>query len=270
MNTYTRLLLATLLVLLPLAGEAAPRVSKPIAECAQHLPYGVPKSAKTETTLICREGYALEHDNRAKIPAWVAYTLTPTTAVGCTDRAAGFRPSPDIARGQRAETRDYAKSGYDIGHMANSADMRSSAQLSEESNLLDNAAPQLPGLNRAAWKSLETRARTWAVGRNSSILIYVGPIYELKGVATIGPGRVVVPSAFYKVLVDQRTRDVLAFIYPHQASRSSPPAFKTSLAEVQRQTGIIFPMPPRARLAGAIWPVTGSGTLARAAACPAK
>jgi endonuclease G len=228
--------------------------------CKAHLPYGQPKVSKSDITPICREGYALAHDNKAKIPAWVAYTLTPASATGCDDRAAGFKPEPSVPAGKRAETKDYAKSGYDIGHMANSADMRSTDQLSLESNVLSNAAPQLPGLNRAAWKSLEVRSRAWAAGRGDDILVYVGPIYDLKGATTIGKNAVVVPTAFYKVLVDQKTLEVLVFIYPHAASKATPQTFRSSIAEVQKQTGIIIPLPKGAKLTGPMWP-----TMAQAA-----
>jgi endonuclease G len=259
--------IAAILLAAPLLATASVSLSKPIAECAQHLPYGLPKGAKTDTTLICRDGYALEHDNRAKIPAWVSYTLTPKGAVGCEERAGAFKADPSLDRTKRSETKDYAKSGYDIGHMANSADMRSNDQLSEDSNVTSNAAPQLPGLNRAAWKSLEVRTRSWVVGRNHDLLIYVGPIYALKGAKTIGKNQVVVPTGFFKVLVDQKTLEVVAFIYPHEASRATPGAFKTSLAEVQKQTGLKLPLPEKAVLSKEVWPVVTSGTKSKSSAC---
>lgn len=258
-----RRILATLLVALSFSAHAnnVVRETQPMNQCTSHLPFGVPKSAKQNTTSICREGYALEHDNVAKIPAWVAYRLTPTGAIGCEDRAAGFKPEPSVEAGKRAEARDYAKSGYDIGHMANSADMRGNEALSIESNVLSNAAPQQPGLNRVAWKSLETRVRTWAVFREHDLIVYVGPIYDTKTAITIGRNHVVVPTAFYKVLVDTQTKDVLAFIYPHADSREPPASFLSSLAEVQKQTHIVFPVPKGAKLGGPIWPVFGASSI---------
>lgn len=258
-----------LLALLFSTSAFAVTPSKPLDQCKQHLPYGTPSSAKADVTDICRPGYALRHDNTAKIPVWVAYRITPQSAIGCEERAGAFKADPDLQQGRRSTSRDYAKSGYDIGHMANSADMRSSDQLSEDSNVTSNAAPQLPGLNRAAWKSLEVRTRSWVIGRGHPILVYVGPIYKLKGAKVIGRNEVVVPDAFYKVLVDTKTADVLAFIYPHEASTATPGAFQSSIPEVQRRTGIVLPLPKDA-VKSELWPITASGMSAKATSCPTK
>lgn len=262
-------LLLLLAALLPLSALAGVSPSRPISECAQHVPFGVPTTQKTDTTTICRPGYALQHDNRAKIPVWVAYELTREKALGCSAREDGFEPDRAIPAGKRAELRDYAKSGYDIGHMANSADMRWSDQASDDSNVLSNAAPQLPGLNRAGWKSLETRTRSWALDRGR-LIIYVGPIYSQKGAKTIGANQVVVPEAFYKVLVDAQRKEVLAFIYPHRATREAPGAFRTSLAEVQRQANVVLPVPAGFRSPREIWPVRAPSTSQRAVTCAVR
>jgi endonuclease G len=262
-----RILAALFLVVSFSAHAEVIALANPISSCAKHVPYGQPKARTQDTTVVCRDGYMLEHDNKAHIPIWVAYTLTPETAVGCFPRVSGFQPDPNIRAS--AIARDYAKSGYDIGHMANDSDMRWSAKAQQESNLFPNAAPQLPGLNRAAWKSLEVRTRSWAVGRKNPILVYVGPIYDTKLDITIGSSRVVVPHAFYKVLVDQKTGDTLAFIYAQTESTEGPDTFLSSLAEVQRQTGVVLPMPKNAKFNKTTWPVTASSIKQKAATCSA-
>lgn len=245
----------SLIVSAAYAGErAVPRPAMPMDQCFAHLPYGQPKSSRADTSMICRQGYSLEHDNKAKIPAWVAYTLTPKRAIGCKPRVSTFRPDPSIDESNSAKMKDYAKSGYDIGHMANSADMRWSAQVELESNLFANAAPQLPGLNRAAWKMLEDQTRAWAVQRQNPLLIYVGPVYKKVAPTTIGHGRVTVPSSFYKIIIDQKTKETMVFLYPHQASGAPPSSFQTSLAVVQGLTQIVFPLPPKVVLSHALWP----------------
>ena len=264
-----KLLVLLLVALLSLPALAALSPNRPLSECSQHLPFGVPTTVKTGTTVICRPGYALQHDNRAKVPVWVAYELTREKALGCSARAETFVADRALPAGGRATVKDYARSGYDIGHMANSADARWSDQASEDSNALSNAAPQLPGLNRAAWKALEVRTRSWALNRGR-LIIYVGPIYSQKGSRTIGANQVVVPEAFYKVVVDASSREVLAFIYPHEASREAPAAFKTSLEEVQRRAGLVLPVPPRAVRARAVWPVVTSAANQKAVTCGAR
>lgn len=253
-----RVLLAMFLSLLVSTTNAnellAPRPSMPMESCTQHVPYGTPKSARDATTTICREGYALEHDNKAHIPAWVAYSLTPEQALGCYPRVAHFQPDPSIPDDASARAKDYAKSGYDIGHMANDGDMRWSPQVELESNLFSNAAPQLPGLNRAGWKMLEDQTRAWAVQRGHSLLIYVGPVYEKTAPTTIGKDHVTVPLSFYKIIVDQTTNEVMVFLYPHQDTSAPPSTFQISLAVVQGITQIVFPLPAEVSFSKSVWP----------------
>lgn len=266
-----RFVVATALALLAVASLAStPRLSKPMSECAQHLPYGQPASAREDVTAICREGYALLHDNHAKIPVWVSYVLTPQEVLGCAVRTSDWDPDPSLYPGKRAEPRDYAKSGFDIGHMANSADMRWDVQVEIESNTLSNAAPQRPALNRGPWRQLEDQVRAWVLYRSSAIVVYVGPIYSASG-QTIGPNRVLVPHAFWKVLVDQKTNQVLAFIYPAEAARGQPEQFRTTVAEVQRQTGVTLPLPKTPVFSSYTWasPSKTAGK-ERATACPSS
>jgi endonuclease G len=68
--------------------------------------------------LLCRAGYALSHDADHKVPDWVAYHLTIKKMKGTFPRSNDYRPDPDIEPGQRAELKDYKRSGYDRGHMA--------------------------------------------------------------------------------------------------------------------------------------------------------
>lgn len=243
-----RSLLLALLVALSLPVQAV-RPSQPMEACRQHLPYSEPHVRRADTTKVCRQGYALEHDNRAKIPIWVAYTLTPERAVGCFPRTSDWQPDPSLRPDARAVPKDYAKSGYDIGHMANNSDARWDRLVEAESNVLSNAAPQLPSLNRGPWKRLEDQTRAWTIERGTHLLVYVGPIYDAQAPSTIGAGRVTVPRAFYKVLVDQRAKEVVAFIYPADAQQGDPGTFRVSLAEVQRQTGINFYLPKGFNLA---------------------
>lgn len=264
MNAMKKLLIAVLLLAagpVPAAPISAPN---PASTCAAYIPYGQPKSAKQSTTIVCRDGYIYEHDNVAHVPIWVAYTLTRTKVLGCFPRVARFQADPALPVGASATIKDYAKSGYDIGHMAPDGDMRWSRKAEAESANFANATPQLPGLNRAAWKALETAVRSWALERD--LLIYVGPIYSRTG-STIGSNRVVVPTAFYKVLIDQKTGEVVSFIYPHAVSQKSPNAFVTSLAEVQRQAKIVLPVSKVSKLRTTTWPVIMSSGNQRAATC---
>lgn len=251
-------LIAIALLVLSQAVQANPSKAAPLSECAEHLPFGIPQTKTQDTTEICRKGYALLHDNRWKIPQWVAYRLTAERTVGCSRRTSDWDPEPSIPPGKRAIEKDYAKSDYDIGHMMPNADARWDKQVEVDTNVLSNAAPQLKSLNRGSWATLEERVRLWAVTRRE-IIVYTGPIWDRVAPKTIGEG-VAVPTAFFKVVVDPKSKQVLSFIYPATA-KGSPELFRTNLAEVQRRTGLVLPVPPKSTNSRKLWPhVTESVT----------
>ena len=221
--------------------------------CQPYVPFGQPTGSKQDTTLICRTAYLLEHDNKAKIPQWVSYVLSPEKAVGCEKRLKAFKPDTFLPVGKRAEMKDYAKSGYDIGHIANSADMSWDLSVARESFILSNMAPQEPGFNRGIWKKLEEQTRAWAVDRSHKILIYAGPVYNREQDRMIGTNLVTVPNGFYKILVDLETNDVLIFLFKHETVKGSLNQFVTSLAQVQKESRLVFPMPKQAKFSKEIW-----------------
>ena len=192
-------------------------------------------------TMLCRQAYVSYHDDQAKIPRWVSYALTPENLMGCTPRINSFRADTDLPSGRRAELVDYARTGYDIGHMASSADMTRNEQVQRESFYLSNMAPQLPENNRGEWAQLESNLRSWVWQTQKAIVVHVGPIYSTSS-KTIGPNRVVVPEAFYKVAVDTTTNHATAWIMPQQTpGKNDLSGFIVTVRELEEQTGMIFP-----------------------------
>ncbi len=236
------------------ASSTVVTTSIPVSDnkCAAQIPYGQPVGRKQSTTVLCRIAYILEHDNNAKIPEWVAYVLTPEHAIGCNVRSNAFTSDKDLLPGKRSEMKDYSKSGYDIGHQANDSDMAWDVNVERQSFLLSNMAPQLPGFNRGIWKKLEDQTRGWVIDRQHPILIYVGPVYSTQD-KTIGTTGVIVPHAFYKILIDTVTNEVMVFEFIHQSASGSLDQFITSLAKVQQDTGIVFPMPKNVKFVTATW-----------------
>jgi len=256
-RVFLSLALSLGVVTAALAWEQKP--NKPIAACAEQLPYGVPASNRPNTMLRCNTAYALLHDNTAKIPIWVAYTLTPSHAIGCVARTNAFVADAAIPKGQRAELNDYPKSGYDQGHLAPDGDMSWDQQVEYESFLLSNMSPQLPNLNRGVWKYLETSVRSWAYGNNRSYTVYAGNIYTPGQSKTIGPNAVVVPDYIYKIVIDNSTRQVLAFMFPQVASQPIDlQARLVSISAIENAIGVSFPVPAstnKAAVGPTVWPV---------------
>ena len=80
-------------------------------------------------------------------------------------------------------------------------------------------SPQLPRFNRGVWKKLEMQVRNWAV-EYDSLYVVTGPIFD-SIMPTIGPHRVAVPKAYYKVLLQKRNGnwEGIGFILPNSNTK---------------------------------------------------
>ena len=255
------------------AWEQVPNL--PIEKCSTELPHGTPKLDKANTLVKCNAGYALQHDNDAKIAAWAGWTVEPEEVVGCIPRVDAFVADAALPKDQRAEPDDYSKSGYDKGHMVPDADLSYSLRTEQESFLMSNMSPQLPNLNRGVWKHLEVTTRAWAWNRKHKLTVYSGNVYKLGTSKTIGKNKVVVPDHLYKIVVDNETKEVLAFMFP-QVERQEIDLNKklVAVASIEAATGIIFPLPTgadKAAVAKHVWNADlGALSSAKKEACKGK
>jgi endonuclease G len=239
-------LILMMMVVLPFvpklsANQLPPR---PIVACADQLPYGWPQLTRQGTTPVCRTAYALLHDDVAKVSPWVVYTLLPQHAIGCVPRSNAFAADQSLPVGQRSELVDYDHSGYDQGHIANDGDMSWDVNVEHESFILSNMSPQLPSLNRGIWKLLETGVRVWSWQTGHAMTVYAGSIYDVRTDSTIGPDKVDVPHAFYKIVIDDVTHESRAWIFPHKDGLGTDlTVYQVTVTDVERATGIVFPVP---------------------------
>jgi len=267
---------AVLILLFPFAALAwDQKPNRPIEQCATELPWGVPQATKTNTTMGCREGYALLHDNVAKIPVWSAWTVTPQDTVGCIPRKDVFVADQTLPKEAQASPVDYAKTGYDKGHLVPDADLSWSLQAEQESFLMSNMSPQLPNLNRGVWKGLEASTRAWAWVRKHNLTVYAGNIYEVGKSKTIGQNKVVVPDALYKIIIDGTTGESMAFIFRQVEKQPTDPLPNAvSIAAVESVTGVNFPVPTgldKSAVVKSLWPVDfGAQASAKKETCRLK
>jgi endonuclease G len=77
------------------------------------------------TTLLCNGGYAVLASGLTRGALWSAEYLTVRAieVARYTPRAGQFHPDNRLSPEDRAELRDYVRSGYDRGHMTPSGDM---------------------------------------------------------------------------------------------------------------------------------------------------
>lgn len=190
--------------------------------------------------VITHKGYTVSYNYDWKIPNWVAYELTDIEVEGEVPRYDRFKPDPMVPKNATATTDDYKHSGYDRGHMAPAADMKWDEQVMKESFYLSNICPQNPNLNGGAWKDLEEQVRDLA-SQKGNIFVVCGPIVNNTD-KTIGANKVVVPQAFYKVLLqeDKGELHAIGFIYENKSGRQPMSTYAKTIDEVEEITNIDF------------------------------
>lgn len=242
----------------------------PLAACKVHAPYGFADTTRTVQP-ICREAYLVAYDAPVKIPAYVSYTLLPQNALGCWPRTNAFVADKSVPNG--ATPSDYAGTGYDKGHAAPDGDLSWSEIVEYESFLMTNMYPQHGSLNRGIWKLLETSVRGWAVQTNQSYTIYVGAMYGA-GDETIGAGKVIVPHGYYKIVINNATKQIAGWRFPHTKPYvnlgNDLTKFRMPIAQIQKEAGVSYEYPAGAKevAVGSEWPVNfGALTNAKRAKC---
>ena len=187
--------------------------------------------------IINRTGYSISYNCAFNIANWVSYELTGEETKPMVKRKNNFKPDP-LLDSCNVVPDDYARSGYDKGHLAPSADMCWSAQSMEESFYMTNMAPQKPRFNRGIWKRLEDQTRDWAV-ENKTVFVVTGPVLK-QGLAVIGENRISVPGSFFRVVLDFTGPEIkgIAFIMANKRLSGPLKNFAVSIDSVEKLTGL--------------------------------
>lgn len=194
----------------------------------------------TPEQILERTGYVASYNKATLLPNWVAWHLTAERTEGNAKRSGvDFAEDTEVPE-PRATDWDYYNSGYDRGHMCPAADNKWSKKAMEESFLFTNMCPQNGNLNRGDWNEMEMACRKWAK-KYGDLYIVCGPILYKGKHKTIGNNKVVVPEAFFKVVL--RTGDdpqAIGFIYKNTSGNRSKDSYVNTVDEVERITGIDF------------------------------
>lgn len=194
----------------------------------------------TPEQILKRTGYVTSYNRTTLLPNWVAWHLTAERTEGSAKRSdVDFAEDNEVPE-PRATDWDYYNSGYDRGHMCPAADNKWSKKAMEESFFFTNMCPQNSNLNRGDWNEMEMACRKWAK-KYGGIYIVCGPILYKGKHKTIGKNKVVVPEAFFKVVL--RTGDdpqAIGFIYKNTSGNRPKDSYVNTVDEVERITGIDF------------------------------
>ena len=124
--------------------------------------------------------------------------------------------------------------------MCPAGDNRWSRLAMSQSFLLTNMCPQNARLNNGDWKELEEKCRKWAK-HYGDIYIVCGPLLYNRKHQTIGRGQVVVPEAFFKVVLCLSGKPkAIGFVYKNADGDRPMGDYVNTVDEVERMTGLDF------------------------------
>lgn len=174
-----RLLTTLFFILSPLSAHAS--------DCDQFFPNGK-EIIVPDTKVLCNSFFVSVFNT--KINGVVFSSEVAQARLVKTERTNNFRADKRIANSPTPE--DYTNTGYDRGHMVPAADADDPKEMSD-TFFMTNMTPQLPSVNRIAWKNLEDRVRSVPFK-----YVLTGAIYNTTP-KTIGANKIPVPSILYKI-----------------------------------------------------------------------
>ena len=189
--------------------------------------------------IIKKKAYIVSYNKDTKIPNWVAWHLTGDHSDGPVGRSNAFYEDEEVPA-PRATSEDYRGSGWSRGHMCPAGDNKWDAVAMVESFSLINVCPQNASLNSGLWNSIEIDCRKWAQ-RYGSVYIVCGPLFYNKEHETIGVNKVVVPEAFFKVILCIKGKPkAIGFVVKNNAGTKKKDQYVNTVDEVERLTGYDF------------------------------
>ena len=188
--------------------------------------------------ILQRASYITSYNNETKIPNWVAWHLTSEQTDGPIKRP-NFHEDEEVPT-PRATLSDYRGSGWSRGHMCPAGDNKWNEKAMYDSFSLINVCPQNSSLNSGLWNSIEMDCRKWA-RRYGDIYIVCGPVLMRGNHETIGENKVVVPEAFFKVVLCLNGKPkAFGFIVRNTDGNKKRDLYYNSVDQVERITGIDF------------------------------
>ncbi len=189
--------------------------------------------------ILVRKAYTVSYNKETKCPNWVAWELTSSHADGDLPRDSKYYEDEDVPF-PRATNDDYRGSGWTRGHMCPAGDNKWDVNAMRESNLLTNMCPQHASLNSGLWNVIERDCRKWAKVYGE-LYIVCGPVLLNREHETIGMNKVVVPEAFFKVILRLKPEpSAIGFVVRNNEGKKKKDQFVNTVDDVERITGIDF------------------------------
>lgn len=215
------------------------KTSKDIEEPTSHSSFNFLPTSTTKQ-IVKHNYYTLSYSEEHEQAEWVAYSLDKKDIVYTNFKRPFFIEDPKV-KTKSAHWRNYKKSGYDRGHLCPAGDRKFSKDAFDETFYTSNISPQKHDFNAGIWNKLEQKVRYWTKKYNH-LYVITGGILTDSNYKTIGKEKVVVPKAFYKILLDYTQPEIkaIAFLLPHKESNKPLYEFVVSIDELEKITKIDF------------------------------
>jgi endonuclease G len=122
-----------------------------------------------------------------------------------------FYSEKTIPNKYRSKYKDYVKSGYDRGHLANDASFDWSKKSQKKTYTMANIIPQVPKVNRKTWIKAEKLERLIAV-KLGTVNVLNGVVYG-NNPKRIGRNKIAVPKGFWKMIYNDKVGYKKCFYY---------------------------------------------------------
>jgi endonuclease G len=170
-----------------------------------------------EATILKKHGFTIGFSKKYKHAYWVAYKLDCSETTGSVPRGNYFREDQILGK-YSPSIDDYYASGYDKGHLMPAGDNKSDPLSMQESFLMSNVSPQIPGFNRGIWKKLEEQVRLWAC-QYDSLYIITGAALDPE-LTRLGKSKIAIPDYYYKsILLYNKEHQSIITYYMYQYTK---------------------------------------------------
>lgn len=189
--------------------------------------------------ILHKTGFVLGYSYERRQALWVSYMLRGKHLTGKkVKRIDKFQIDPEVLI-DPVHPDEYAKSGYDRGHLAPAADLRYSLPSMKDSFFMSNMSPQLPACNRGCWRRVESQVRKWAI-KEKRVYVISGPIFGERP-KMLGRTNIPIPDYFFKIVFDTTPPvKMIAFIVPNRGDRRRVGSFTVTTDHVETLTGYDF------------------------------
>ena len=157
----------------------------------------VASAAFSQKVTVCHSHFYSVYDLTTQCPSQVGWTVTPSD-LGIASREPSWVFVQDVPHPlATANHYDYSRTGFDRGHLCPAQDRSRDINAMRSTFVMSNIAPQVPALNRGAWKKTEVFCRKAALSFDT-IQVVALPVFLKRDTTFIGSHRIAVPHAFIK------------------------------------------------------------------------